>query len=137
MIQAMLNTHSFYYSHTYDITLSMQKVEQLPHRRPNFSHLPLYERVRIEYKQVMFCMSIHCCMECSSVVYTVMCTCSRLMLSLCGMDQSSGTCLLNQRYIHTYVHNIYTYTHVCMRTYTHTLTHIDTHLITEKQLLCF
>ena len=45
MIQAVIATRSFYYSHSYDITLSLQKVEQFGERRTNFAHLPLHERV--------------------------------------------------------------------------------------------
>jgi len=50
MIQAVIATRNFYYSHSYDITLSLQKVEQLEERKTNFAHLPLHERVTIVTK---------------------------------------------------------------------------------------
>ncbi|XP_065914970.1 phosphatidylinositol-3-phosphatase SAC1-like [Dysidea avara] len=49
MIQAVIATRSFYYSHSYDITLSLQKVEQFGERRTNFAHLPLHERADTQF----------------------------------------------------------------------------------------
>ena len=44
MIQHVLSTPGFYFSHSYDLTHSLQRMYHLSQTKPNFFHLPLHER---------------------------------------------------------------------------------------------
>jgi len=44
MVQRVLATPGFYYSHSYDLSHSQQRVHHLAQTKPHFSRLPLHER---------------------------------------------------------------------------------------------
>ncbi len=45
MVETFLSTQHFYYSHTYDLTHSLQKLQD---KTPEFANQPVFERVRFK-----------------------------------------------------------------------------------------
>ena len=49
MVQRVLATPGFYVSYTYDLSLSLQRSQQLSQTKQNFSQLSLYERADLRF----------------------------------------------------------------------------------------
>ena len=80
LVDTMLRTDSFYFSFTYDLTHSMQR---LHNTSPDFSSLPLHERVSV------------CGVWCVCVVCVVWCVCVWCVCGVCVWGVSvCGVCVV-------------------------------------------